>query len=410
MDKEDGAGDMTDSHGATVSCQPKNYFASYEDLSVHELMLKDFPRTQAYKKFFEENAAHFKDKVVLDVGAGTGVLSLFAASVGAKKVYAVEASKMSEICKEIVKCNGFEDKVEVFNCPVEELALPENTKVDVLVSEWMGFYLLHEAMLDSVIYARDKFLASNGTMAPSKATLYVAPTDIDSYHSSHVEYWNNVYGFDFSSVIPLVTQKFQKEPVITEVQSTELLASAQKVVELDLKTVTLADVQKISQKLDIKMDKSGILRGFASWFDVEFSPLDSSVACGVLSTSPDSPQTHWKQTVFMLPEEIPIDTGDEISTLVELSQDEGNKRHYNISIELLDVEDDYSDENDHPVPCDCGATRCLLIKKLMDTYDEEHRELEAEADSVNVEAETEAVRVMNTEMSLESSDLEIIDQ
>ena len=61
------------------------YFASYEDLSVHELMLKDKPRTLAYKDFISKNAILFKDKYVMDVGAGTGILSLFAAQAGAKK-------------------------------------------------------------------------------------------------------------------------------------------------------------------------------------------------------------------------------------------------------------------------------------------------------------------------------------
>ena len=56
------------------------YFSSYNDLSVHQLMLKDRPRTLAYRKFFETNREAVKDKVVLDIGAGTGILSLFAAA------------------------------------------------------------------------------------------------------------------------------------------------------------------------------------------------------------------------------------------------------------------------------------------------------------------------------------------
>ena len=56
------------------------------DISVHELMLKDKPRTEAYKKFIEQNVELIKDKVVVDVGAGTGILSLFCAKAGAKQV------------------------------------------------------------------------------------------------------------------------------------------------------------------------------------------------------------------------------------------------------------------------------------------------------------------------------------
>ena len=64
----------------------QNYFSSYEDLDVHSLMLKDQPRTLAYKKYIEKNPDIFCNKVVMDVGAGTGILSLFAAKAGAKKV------------------------------------------------------------------------------------------------------------------------------------------------------------------------------------------------------------------------------------------------------------------------------------------------------------------------------------
>ena len=55
------------------------------------------------------------------------------------------------------------------------MSLPGNIKVDALVSEWMGFYLLHEGMLDSVLYARDKFLKPDGEMFPDSACIYVAP-------------------------------------------------------------------------------------------------------------------------------------------------------------------------------------------------------------------------------------------
>jgi predicted RNA methylase len=63
-----------------------DYFKSYEDLDIHELMLKDEPRTKAYQHYIESNSTLFKDKIVVDVGAGTGILSLFAAKAGAKQV------------------------------------------------------------------------------------------------------------------------------------------------------------------------------------------------------------------------------------------------------------------------------------------------------------------------------------
>lgn len=76
-------------------------------------MLEDEPRTDAYRRAILNNKTYFKDKVVMDVGCGTGILSIFCAQAGAKKVYAVDASNLAQLAKEIVKENGFENVIEV---------------------------------------------------------------------------------------------------------------------------------------------------------------------------------------------------------------------------------------------------------------------------------------------------------
>lgn len=64
----------------------ETYFSSYTDVNVHKLMLQDRPRTEAYRTFLETNKHLIEGKVVIDVGAGTGILSMFAAKAGAKHV------------------------------------------------------------------------------------------------------------------------------------------------------------------------------------------------------------------------------------------------------------------------------------------------------------------------------------
>ena len=46
-------------------------------------------------------------------------------------------------------------------------------KVDAIVSEWMGYFLLFEGMLDSVIYARDHYLSPNGKLLPNRCTISI---------------------------------------------------------------------------------------------------------------------------------------------------------------------------------------------------------------------------------------------
>lgn len=116
------------------------YFDSYSHFGIHEEMLKDEIRTGSYMSAIENNPHLFKDKIVLDIGCGTGVLSMFAARAGAKRVFAIECSNIADQCKEIVELNGFGGVVEVIKGKMEEIELPLS-KVDIIVSEWMVLYL-----------------------------------------------------------------------------------------------------------------------------------------------------------------------------------------------------------------------------------------------------------------------------
>ena len=71
-----------------------------------------------------DNPQDFKDKIVLDIGAGTGILSIFAAKAGAKHVYAIEFAEIAIFAKEIVRKNGLQDKITVIKGKMEEIELP----------------------------------------------------------------------------------------------------------------------------------------------------------------------------------------------------------------------------------------------------------------------------------------------
>nr|AQT40944.1 protein arginine N-methyltransferase 1 transcript variant 37 [Homo sapiens] len=81
------------------------YFDSYAHFGIHEEMLKDEVRTLTYRNSMFHNRHLFKDKVVLDVGSGTGILCMFAAKAGARKVIGIECSSISDYAVKIVKAN-----------------------------------------------------------------------------------------------------------------------------------------------------------------------------------------------------------------------------------------------------------------------------------------------------------------
>ena len=148
-------------------------------------MLQDRGRMDGYRNAILRNEGCFQDKVVLDVGTGSGVLAMWAAMAGARKVYAVEATSMAQHARRLVQQNGLEDVVVVLEGYMERQALPE--KVDIIISEWMGYFLLRESMLDSVIAARDAWLKPGGAMYPSHAVLRMAPLHAGLYAGRSAE-------------------------------------------------------------------------------------------------------------------------------------------------------------------------------------------------------------------------------
>jgi protein arginine N-methyltransferase 1 len=97
------------------------YFDGYSHFNIHEEMLKDKVRTNAYMKAILDNRDLFKGKIVLDVGSGTGILSIFAAKAGAKHVYAIEKAGIYLHSIKIIEENGLSDKITVVNGKVEEI-------------------------------------------------------------------------------------------------------------------------------------------------------------------------------------------------------------------------------------------------------------------------------------------------
>ena len=150
------------------------YFRSYSSVGINEEMLRDKQRTNAYREAIVRNKHLFRGKTVLDVGCGTGILSLFAAEAGAKKVFAVDMASITNQAKQNIEENGYQDVIEVINGKIEELTLPVDT-VDIIISEWMGYCLIYESMMDSVLYARDKWLRKDGKgmIFPDKAIIYI---------------------------------------------------------------------------------------------------------------------------------------------------------------------------------------------------------------------------------------------
>ena len=141
-------------------------------------MCSDKRRVDAYEAALKASCA---GKVIIDVGGGTGILSFMATDAGASRVYAIEKSGICSKLKNEVTRRQLKDRVKVMECLAEEAPL-EDIAADVIVSEWMGSFLLCERMLPSVLAVRDKSISTGGFLIPCTARIVIAAallTDIE---------------------------------------------------------------------------------------------------------------------------------------------------------------------------------------------------------------------------------------
>ncbi|KAK9456718.1 S-adenosyl-L-methionine-dependent methyltransferase [Dipodascopsis uninucleata] len=331
-----------------------HYFQSYAYNEIHETMLKDKIRTESYRDFIYENKDIFKDKIVLDVGCGTGILSMFAAKAGAKKVFAVDNSDIIERAIANVVENNLDNVIQCFRGRIEEIRLPVE-KVDIIVSEWMGYALLYEAMLDSVLVARDKYLAPDGLMVPSECRLMVAGIRDPEYINDRVNFWNDIYGFKMTAMKPSI----YKDVLVEDLKPSQLLHSEPIAFQkFPLHTVTVPELE-FKSELSLPTnptDKSvnatavdGNLDGLLIYFDTYFTrsrdeiiPEDARAESfrtigGSLgfTTGPWGPKpTHWHSGVLLFNKTFKFDDTSRLTGTIEFAKDKNNNRELVIGVEL----------------------------------------------------------------------------
>ncbi|CCU97870.1 unnamed protein product [Malassezia sympodialis ATCC 42132] len=289
-------------------------------------MLKDEVRTLSYRQAIQNNPHLFKDKVVLDVGCGTGILCMFAAKAGAKKVIGVDMSNIIDQAKVIVKANRLDHIITLVKGKLEEvdLGLGPNGQVDIIVSEWMGYFLLYESMLDTVLLARDKYLKPGGIMMPDRATLYLSAIEDQEYKEEKIDFWDDVYGFDYSCIKEIAL----REPLVDTVELRSVVCDPAPLLHLDLTKVRKEDLT-FNSKFKLTATRNDYVHAFLGWFDIGFEACHKPVR---FSTGPHSRYTHWKQTVFYTPGTLTVFEGDVIEGELSCAPNERNPRDLDISL------------------------------------------------------------------------------
>ncbi|XP_036950554.1 protein arginine N-methyltransferase 3 isoform X1 [Acanthopagrus latus] len=310
------------------------YFSSYGHYGIHEEMLKDKVRTESYRDFMYRNPEVFRDKVVLDVGCGTGILSMFAARSGAKKVIAVDQSEIIYQAMDIVRSNQLEDKITLIKGRIEDINLPVE-KVDIIISEWMGYFLLFESMLDSVLHARDLYLADDGSVYPDLCNISLAAVGDIQKHQDRIAFWDDVYGFNMACMKKAVVP----EAVVEVVKEDTLISEPTVIQTIDCNRVCLSELEFASD-FCLKMTHTTDCTAIVGYFDIFFDKGCSNKV--MFSTGPQVTKTHWKQTVFLLERPVPVQAGEELKGKITVRKNKKDPRSLLVTFDLRDRKLTYS--------------------------------------------------------------------
>lgn len=249
----------------------------YIALSHHRLMLIDETRMTAFRQAIQETVR--PGDVVVDLGTGTGVLALWAAQAGARRVYAIEPAPIIGIARRLAQDNEGGDRVVFIEADARQAELPE--PADVLISECMGNFFITDDLAPVLRDAR-RLLRPGARVLPQRIRLLVAPAFYPLLDD--VTFWDTpVHGLDLRGArwhALRVTYVRHLDPRMTVAPAAELTA---------FDTLDAPDVVRGS--LSFTLERPVTLHALAGWFDAELSP---SVT---LSTGPGT-DTHWAQLLF----------------------------------------------------------------------------------------------------------------
>lgn len=275
------------------------YFDERRLLLQHRALIADEVRTNAFAAAIARSVR--EDDVVLDLGAGTGVLAMLAARAGARRVFAVEQGHVGDIAATLFDANRC--NVEIVHGRSSEIDLPE--RATLLVTETLGNLGFDEQILESVLDARRRLLTPGARIIPSRVALFAAPADGADLFEREVAFWGERrYGIDFSPVRTFAANQVRAAAV----DDLALLAPGKRIVEVDLASASSADVRGAAR---FAAARDGAMHGFAAWFE---ATLAEEIRVG---NGPSDGTTNWRQAFLPLDEPARVRAGDEIEVEID---------------------------------------------------------------------------------------------
>jgi len=212
----------------------------------------------------------------------------------------------------------------------------------------MGYCLFYESMLETILYARDKWLKPDGLLFPDRASLYICAIEDRQYKDDKINWWDEVYGFNMSCIRKVAIT----EPLVDVVDPKQVVSNSCLLKEVDLYTVTkdelafsspfslqvkLLYLNQIIQVIvsehfiTIQVRRNDYVHALVTFFTIEFTKCHKRIG---FSTAPDAPYTHWKQTVFYLDDYLTVKRNEEIFGVFGMKPNVKNNRDLDFNVEV----------------------------------------------------------------------------
>ncbi|XP_061440694.1 protein arginine N-methyltransferase 9 isoform X1 [Rhineura floridana] len=346
----------------------------------HFIMLNDSNRNLLYQRAIEK-AIRSGCRSVLDIGTGTGILSMFAKKAGAPSVYACELSKtMYELACEVLAANGLDGGIKLFHMKSLDIEIPKHIpeRVSLVVTETVDSGLFGEGIVESLIHAWEHLLLppkpsdgrvdeNHGKVIPAGAIVWGMAVECRQIRRHHRVSAKEIAGICLPETLEFRSPAYATvnsdetiEPYTTEKLSRVPGGYKALTEHFQILTVNFNNLQELKSfatrtpsKINMPIIKSGILDAVVVWFTLQ---LDDE---HTLSTSP-SEDTCWEQAVYPVQglHDHSVRTGDCVT--MEISCQDCYLRIQKISLVTseygMDVERNFREKNSEAELCSALAS------------------------------------------------------
>ncbi len=275
----------------------------------HLSMMNDVERNNKYKEAIK--LAVKENEYVLDIGTGSGLLSMMAIDAGAKKVITCEVSQpIAEAAKNIIQKNGYLRKIKVINKNSKNLVIGNDLprKADLIISEILSSEFVGEQILSTISDANERLLKENGRMIPESGIIKCALLKCNKDIENKVRV-GRVNGYDLSEFNNITGNKFNlpNSSFIPSFLSQPEIAFCFDFYQNDI-------LKKQNKILQIKATDSGVCIGIITWFKLN---LYNDISL----ENDKSQNSHWLKPIYTFNTPLEISKGQIIKINAYLTED-----------------------------------------------------------------------------------------